>query len=193
MSLACWRSVGSPTLNQSSTTLKEFDGSGFKPYVILSSFAVEVRGRTAYVEVEVVDAPLDYNIFLGRRWFYTMIFVTSSVFRTLDFPYQGKIVNIDQLNYCITNSTTCSVDNVLLVGDFQLSYESVGVGLLKYSTLMGNFSLPTPTPSTLITQVNTISSMVHQSLGSLDPWVVPTLSQLESFSDIMPLNPVEVA
>jgi hypothetical protein len=145
MSLACWRSVGSPTLNQSPTTLKEFDGCGFKPYGILSSLTVEVGGKTAYVEVEVVDSPLDYNLLLGRSWFYAMTVVASSVFRTLQFPHQGKIVTIDQLNYCIPDSTTHSVDNVLLVGDSQLSYESVGVGLLKDSTLMGTFPLHAPT------------------------------------------------
>jgi hypothetical protein len=60
-----------------------------------------------------------------------MTIVASSVFRMLQFPHQGKIVTIDQLNYCIPDSNTHNIDNVLLVGDSQLSYESVGVGLLK--------------------------------------------------------------
>jgi hypothetical protein len=32
MSFACWKSIGSPPLNESQNTLKEFNGSIFKPY-----------------------------------------------------------------------------------------------------------------------------------------------------------------
>ena len=35
ISLKFWKSLGSPTLNQSSTILKAFDGRGFHPYGIL--------------------------------------------------------------------------------------------------------------------------------------------------------------
>ena len=49
---------------------------------------------------EVVDAPLDYNLLLGRNWFYSMIVVVFSVFHMLQFPHEGKIVTIDQLHYC---------------------------------------------------------------------------------------------
>jgi len=176
MFLSCWRNFGSPTINQSSTTLKAFDRRGFKPYGILSSLVVEVGGKTTYVEVEVVDYPLDYILLLGSSWFYAMTIVASLVFRTLQFPHQGKNVTDDQLSYCIPDSNTHNIDNVLLVDGSQLSYESIGVGLLKDSILMGTFLLPAPTPSTSITQVNTISSMVHQSLGSSYPWVVSNLS-----------------
>jgi hypothetical protein len=35
------------------------------------------------VEVELVDAPLDYNLFLGRSWTYAMHAVVAMVFRVL--------------------------------------------------------------------------------------------------------------
>jgi len=35
MLIQCWRSLGSPTLNQSPTILKAFDGRGFHPFGIL--------------------------------------------------------------------------------------------------------------------------------------------------------------
>jgi hypothetical protein len=47
------------------------------------------------VEVEVVDTPLDYNLLLGRTWTYAMVVFVSSVFCTLCFPHQGKIMTID--------------------------------------------------------------------------------------------------
>ena len=42
MSLSCWKTIGSPDINQFPTTLKAFDGRGFKPYGILNSFPVEL-------------------------------------------------------------------------------------------------------------------------------------------------------
>jgi hypothetical protein len=41
------------------------------------------------IEVEVVDAPLDYNLLLGRSWTYAMHEVVSTVFRVLLFPHKG--------------------------------------------------------------------------------------------------------
>ena len=51
------------------------------------------------VEVEVVDAPLDYNLLLGRSWTYAMHVVVSTIFRVLCFPHEGQIVTIDQLSF----------------------------------------------------------------------------------------------
>jgi hypothetical protein len=64
MSLACWKAIGQPTLSPSSTLLTAFDGHSFQPHGIIPSFPVQLRGKTVCVEVEVVDAPLDYNLLL---------------------------------------------------------------------------------------------------------------------------------
>ena len=37
------------------------------------------------VEVEVIDAPLDYNLLLGRRWTYVMSTIASVVLRVVVF------------------------------------------------------------------------------------------------------------
>jgi hypothetical protein len=95
MSLVCWKVLGSPTLSKSSNMLNAFDGHPFHPHDILSAFPVHLGGKTVEVEVEVVDAPLNYNLLLGRNWTYSMVIVVSSIFRTLGFPHQGKIVTID--------------------------------------------------------------------------------------------------
>ena len=59
MSLSCWRAIGSPDINQSSTTVKAYDVCGFKPYGILNSFHVEVGGKRVSIDIKVVDALLD--------------------------------------------------------------------------------------------------------------------------------------
>ena len=65
MSLSCWKGLGSLELSQSATMLIAFDGRSFRPHVILPSLTVQLGGKTIAIEVEVVDAPLDYNILLG--------------------------------------------------------------------------------------------------------------------------------
>jgi hypothetical protein len=53
----------------------------------------------------VVDAPLDYNILLGRNWTYAMLAIVSLVFCVLCFPHEGKIVMIDQFSFAQPSST----------------------------------------------------------------------------------------
>ena len=62
---------------------------------IIFAFPIELGGKTIFVEVEVVDAPIDYNFLLGRPWFYEKKSVASSVFYVLGFPHHGKMVTID--------------------------------------------------------------------------------------------------
>jgi hypothetical protein len=80
MSFACWKLLKSLGLNQSPTMLRVFDGKGFRPHGLLQSLAVQLKGKIISVDVEVLDAPLNYNLFLGRSWFYAMTVVSSSVF-----------------------------------------------------------------------------------------------------------------
>ena len=80
LSLTSWKALGSLELVTSPTTLKSFDGWGFQPHGLISALVVELGGKTVSIQVEVVDAPLDYNLLLGRNWFYAMNVVASTVF-----------------------------------------------------------------------------------------------------------------
>jgi hypothetical protein len=60
---------------------------------------MQLGGKTVCVEVEVVDASLDYNLLLGRSWTYAMQAVVGTIFRVLLFPHEGQIVSIDQLSF----------------------------------------------------------------------------------------------
>jgi hypothetical protein len=57
--------------------LRAFDGRGFLPHGLLESSVIQLGGKIVSVDVEVVDAPLDYNLFLRRGWFHAMNFVAS--------------------------------------------------------------------------------------------------------------------
>ena len=68
MYLSCWKGLGSPELSKSGTMLTAFDGRSFRPHRILPSLKVHLGGKTIAIEVNVVDAPLDYNPLLGMNW-----------------------------------------------------------------------------------------------------------------------------
>jgi hypothetical protein len=147
MSISCWRAIGSPKLSQSNTMLKAFNGHQFLPHGILTAFPIELGGKIVSVDMEVVDAPLEYNLLLGRSWFYVMMVVASSVFRVLCFPHQGCIVTINQLVFCTPNLRTTTGTNIPFVVDSQSAYTSIGAGMFKDSSLMGTFTLPPPSPT----------------------------------------------
>jgi hypothetical protein len=94
MSIACWKDIDYP-LTESHNTLTTFNGSGFKPYGVLSSLSITLEGKSVNIEIEVFDAPLDYNHLLGRSWIDVMRAVVSTLFHVLHFPHQGKVITVD--------------------------------------------------------------------------------------------------
>jgi len=70
------------------------------------NFQVTLVGKTIHIDIEVIDAPLDYNILLGCSYTYAMSVVASAVFHNMFFPHEGKIVTIDQLTYHESASMT---------------------------------------------------------------------------------------
>ena len=77
--------------------LKAINGNTFHPHRIIPSFSIKVGEKTIGIEVEVVDTLLDYNILLNHSWTYSMEVMVFSIYRVIKFPYQGKIMTIDQL------------------------------------------------------------------------------------------------
>ena len=108
--------------------------------------------------MEVVDAMLYYNILLGRNWFYAMTGIALTVFRNLQFPHLGKIVTINQLDFCSRDVATPIINNIPMLGQSPPPNQQIGVGMLKDSTLMGLF--PSTPPTTEVATVN----MIHDWL-----------------------------
>ena len=112
MSLNCWKSLSSPRISQSPTTLKDFNGCTYKPCGIINNLHVELGGKMNF-EVEVIDRPLDYNILLERPWVYAMTTIFSTYFRMISFPHKGVITIINQLSFFASSSEVTR--SVLLV------------------------------------------------------------------------------
>ena len=62
MSFKCWKALESPTLFQSHTMRKSFDRHSFSPHRLIVACAIEWGGKIVAVDVEAVDAPIDYNL-----------------------------------------------------------------------------------------------------------------------------------
>jgi hypothetical protein len=95
MLLTCRKEIGQPILSPSPNLITTFDGRSLRPHGSIPSFTVHLGGKTVCVEVEVVNAPLESNLLLGRIWTYAMHPVIATVFRVLLFPHEGRIVSID--------------------------------------------------------------------------------------------------
>jgi hypothetical protein len=121
--------------------LRAYDGRPSSPEGLFQNVPVELGGKTILIDIEVIDAQLDYNILLGRTYMYAMKAVASSVFRTIMFPHNGKIVTIDQVTHYEPNPSA-SLDNILpLIHANHEVYPLVemGPGMFKDPSLLGTY------------------------------------------------------
>jgi hypothetical protein len=198
MSLACWKAIGQPVLSPSPTLLTTFDFHSFRPHVIISSFPVKLGGKTMCIEVEVVDASLDYNILLERSWTYAMKAMVATVFWVLLFPHEDRIVTIDQLSFS-RSDLSLGVSAVLMIDNPQPGIVNVGVGLCP--SLMVTFDYSPPQYDVKFISDHHKVDIFKVSLFFMtyftDPWILPSpLATMEGTGNLgmsMPLLVAEVA
>jgi hypothetical protein len=197
MSLACWKDISQPSLSPSPTLLTTFDGRSFRPHGIIPSFPVQLGGNTMCVEVEVVNAPLDYNLLLGMSWTYAMQAVFATFFHVLLFPHKGRIVTIDQLSFSRPDPSL-GASMVPMIDNPQPGVVNIGVGLCP--SFMGTFDCP-PSHDDIkfisnhhkveIFQVSSFRMTYFE-----DPWILPspstTMDETGHSSMSMPLSTIEV-
>jgi hypothetical protein len=126
-------------------------------------------------DVEVVDAPLDYNLRLWHNWYYAMAVIMSSLFHTLCFPHEGKIVTIDHFSFAQASFSESVGPSVPIIDNYQ--QETKDVGVIIYSSLMSSFDFMAP-----IHHIHAISSESSLSMRSIpfhssyfnDPWTLPS-------------------
>ena len=99
MSTLVWKKIGSPILQPSSTTLRDYDGHPTKSQGILPHVPITLAEKIVLIDIEAVNTQLDYNLLHGRSYMYAMRAVVSTVFCLMMFPHEGKIVMVDQLTY----------------------------------------------------------------------------------------------
>ena len=99
MSALVWKQLGSPEFAPSTITLWAWDVHSSHPIGLFRNCPITVAGKNICFDIEVIDAPLDYNIILGRSYIYAFSTVPFAVHHKMPFPHDEKIVTIDQLKY----------------------------------------------------------------------------------------------
>lgn len=86
------------------------------------------------IDVEIIDAPLDYNLLIARSFLYAMKAVTSLVFFTMSFTHNGKIVTIDKLTYYDPRSKTSPRNFIysMVSNKSMPSLTKISLGVYKY-------------------------------------------------------------
>ena len=113
LSSTTWKALGSPSLLLEIRNLTGFNKGTSRPLGILPNLLITLRRKTVYLNMMVVQGPLDYNVLLGRDYIYSMGAIVSSLFRVMCFLYEGRMVQIiDQLSFAGSNMTTSQIPSL---------------------------------------------------------------------------------
>jgi hypothetical protein len=132
-------------------------------------------GKTVFIDVMVVQDPLDFSLLLGRDYVYAMKALVSTLFCVISFPHNGRIVTIDKLSFIGPNWVTS------LSG----SYMQTILPLLHV-----NYVAVSPMISTS-DALDLVVNMVISSIGLLEPDLLTPITTLDmcSFqSDYLPFD-----
>jgi len=120
LSSTAWKVLGSPSLLPEMRHLTSFDKGTSRPLGILPNLPITLRRKTVYLNVMVVQEPLDYNLLLGCDYIYIMGAIVSSLFRVMYFLHEGRVVQlVDQLSFLgshIANSQMPSLTGIFVQG-----------------------------------------------------------------------------
>jgi hypothetical protein len=179
MSKSVWQKLGSPELLPSAITLRAYDGRSASPEGIFQNVPIELGGKTVLIDIEVIEAQLEYNILLGRTYMYAMKVVASSIFRTIMFPHNGKIVTIDQVTHYEPNPSA-SLDNILpLIHTNQdvRPFIEMGPGMFKDPSLLGTYhGAPPLLPPHQVCGVSSQNTLTEDTLSPQEASVIPDVS-----------------
>jgi hypothetical protein len=190
MSKTVWQMLGSHELIPSAITLRAYDGRPSSPEGFFQNVPVELRGKTILIDIEVINAPLDYNILFGRSYMYAMKEVASSIFWSMMFPHNGKIVTIDQVSHYEPNPSA-NIDNILpLIHTSHDAYPLIkmGLGIFKDPYLLGTYhgAPPLLRPSN---QVCVVSSNGTHTEDTLPPTEISIISDVPLVATPPPQEP----
>jgi len=77
--------------------LLDFNRETNQPLGILPQLPIILAGNFFYLNLMLVPSPLDYNLLLGRNYFYDMGAIFSTLFRVMCFSHEGIIITVDQI------------------------------------------------------------------------------------------------
>jgi hypothetical protein len=190
MSKSVWQKLGSPKLIPSAITLRAYDRWPSSPEGLFQNVPIELRGKTILIDIEVIDAPLDYNILFDFSYMYTLKAIASSVFQMMMFPHNGKIITIDQVSHYKPNPSA-NIDNILpLIHRSHDAYPLIEIGpeIFKDPSLLGTYHGAPPLlhPSN---QACVISSNITDIEDTLPPREASIISDVPQVIVLPPHEP----
>jgi hypothetical protein len=99
LSSIAWQALGCPPLAPVTQNLLAFNRRTSQPLGTLPQFPITLEGKTVFIDVMVVQDPLDFSLLLGRDYVYAMKAIVSTLFRVISFPHNGRVVTVDQLSF----------------------------------------------------------------------------------------------
>jgi hypothetical protein len=99
LSSIAWQTLGCPSLVPVTQNLLAFNRRTSQPLGTLPQFPITLGGKTVFLDVMVVQDPLDFSLLLGRDYVYAMKAIVSTLFRVISFPHDGRVVTVDQLSF----------------------------------------------------------------------------------------------
>jgi hypothetical protein len=89
LSSIAWKDLGCPPLASVTQNLLAFNRRTSQPLGTLPQFPVTLGGKTVFIDVMVVQDPLDFSLLLGQDYVYAMKAIVSTLFRVISFPHDG--------------------------------------------------------------------------------------------------------
>jgi hypothetical protein len=99
LSSVAWYALGCMQLALITQNWLAFNRRTSQPLGILPQFPITLGGKTIFIDVMVVQDPLDFSLLLGWDYVYAMKALVSTLFHVIYFPHDGIIVTIDQLSF----------------------------------------------------------------------------------------------
>jgi hypothetical protein len=99
LSSIAWQALGCPSLASVTQNLLAFNIRTSQPLGTLPQFPITFGGKTVFIDVMVVQDPLDFSLLLGRDYVYAMKAIVSTLFHVISFPHDGRVVTVDQLSF----------------------------------------------------------------------------------------------
>ena len=122
LSSTAWQALHSPHLVPSTDQILAFNRRPTAPLGSLPYLPITLGGKTVYIDVMVVQGPLDFNMLLGHDYVYAMKVLVSSLRRVMYFPHDENIMTIDQHSFVkpgfhiiVSHHTSMNVLHVLVV------------------------------------------------------------------------------
>jgi hypothetical protein len=154
------------SLRRVTQNLLAFNRRTSQPLGTLPQFPVTLGGKTVFIDVMVVQDPLDFSLLLGRDYVYAMKAIVSTLFRVISFPHDGRIVTIDQLSFIGPDWITS------LNGSYMQTVSPLPhVNYVALSPMTSNYD-----------DLDPVVDMVISSIGILEPDLFTPIATLDMCS-----------